>query len=110
MNRPESSYHQPYAPSPYSYTPNPSLSSHVSLDEEIKLSATPQQRELHESLAEIFAIIIALDYVEKAFVKDSIAQEECVIGLFFEPSPFPPSLPFPSLPTPIPLPTEELIF
>ncbi|KAF8448286.1 vacuolar protein sorting-associated, partial [Terfezia claveryi] len=65
-----------YAPSPYSYTPNPTLSSPISLDDEIKLWATPQQRELHESLAEIFSIIVTLDYVEKAFVKDVIAQGE----------------------------------
>ncbi|KAF8473503.1 VPS28 protein-domain-containing protein [Kalaharituber pfeilii] len=72
-------HHQPYAPSPYSYTPNPSLSSQVSLDEEIKLSTTVQQRELNESLAEIFSIIVTLDFVEKAYVKDTITQEEYTI-------------------------------
>ena len=78
MSRPPT-YHPPYAPSPYSYTPNPILSSPISLDEEIKLSSTPQQRELNESLAEIFSIITTLDYVEKAFVKDVIAQEEYTV-------------------------------
>ncbi|KAF8419937.1 vacuolar protein sorting-associated [Tirmania nivea] len=78
MSRP-TTYHPPYAPSPYSYTPNPTLSSPISLDEEIKLSLTSQQRELNESLAEIFSIIVTLDYVEKAFVKDVIAQEEYTV-------------------------------
>ncbi|KAI5780332.1 VPS28 protein-domain-containing protein [Peziza echinospora] len=77
MNNPaQPKYHQPYAPTPYSYTPNPSLSSHVSLDEEIKLSTTTQQRELNESLAEIFSIIVTLDFVEKAYVKDTVTHEE----------------------------------
>ena len=69
--------YQPYAPSPYSYTPSPhSLSTSISLDEEVKLSTTSQQRELNESLAEIFSIIVTLDFLEKAYIKDSINQEE----------------------------------
>ena len=69
--------YQPYAPSPYSYTPSPhSLSTSISLDEEVKLSTTLQQRELNESLAEIFSIIVTLDFLEKAYIKDSINQEE----------------------------------
>ena len=78
MNPPQPNYHQPYAPSPYSYTPDPSVASKVSLDEEIKLSTTTQQRELNESLAEIFSIIVTLDFVEKAYVKDTITHEEYV--------------------------------
>lgn len=68
--------YQPYAPSPYSYTPNPTTSASISLDEEVKLSTTAAQRELNESLSDIFSIIIALDFLEKAFVRDSIKQEE----------------------------------
>ena len=68
--------YQPYAPSPYSYTPSPhSLSTSISLDEEVKLSTTVQQRELNESLAEIYSIIVTLDFLEKAYIKDSISQE-----------------------------------
>ncbi|KAL7275233.1 Vacuolar protein-sorting-associated protein 28 [Rhizina undulata] len=74
MNVPK---YQPYAPSPYSYTPSPhALSSSISLDEEVKLSTTAQQRELNESLAEIYSIVVALDFLEKAYIKDSINQEE----------------------------------
>lgn len=68
--------YQPYAPSPYSYTPSPhSLSTSISLDEEVKLSTSSQQRELNESLAEIYSIIVTLDFLEKAYIKDSINQE-----------------------------------
>ncbi|KAH0609474.1 uncharacterized protein H6S33_012960 [Morchella sextelata] len=67
--------YQPYAPSPYSYTPSPhALSTSISLDEEVKLSTTSQQRELNESLAEIYSIIVTLDFLEKAYIKDSINQ------------------------------------
>src|SRR5690606_20332011 len=68
--------YQPYAPSPYSYTPNPTTSASISLDEEVKLSTTTQQRELNESLSDIYSIIVALDFLEKAFVRDRIKQEE----------------------------------
>lgn len=68
--------YQPYAPSPYSYTPSPhALSTSISLDEEVKLSTSSQQRELNESLAEIYSIIVTLDFLEKAYIKDSINQE-----------------------------------
>lgn len=35
-------------------------------------STTPQQRETIDALSEIYSIIIALDHVEKAYLKDSI--------------------------------------
>ncbi|KAI5804566.1 vacuolar protein sorting-associated [Geopyxis carbonaria] len=66
-----SNYHQqPYAPTPYLPTPLPSSSQN--LDTEIKLHTTTTERELYESLAEIHAIIVSLEFLEKAFVKDSI--------------------------------------
>lgn len=87
-----------YAPTPYSYMPNPSLSSTINLDEvqpptssrplhttviadtklnqEIKLSSTAAERELNDSLAEIYSIIITLDGLEKAYIKDSIPEAE----------------------------------
>ncbi|KAA8913874.1 vacuolar protein sorting-associated [Sphaerosporella brunnea] len=60
----------PYAPTP-SYLPRP-LSTTVNLDAEVKLFTTSAQREFYESLAEIHAIIVTLEFLEKAFVKDSI--------------------------------------
>lgn len=87
---------QPYAPTPYSYMPNPSLSAIISLDEvlpstlsstvynrsnmninqEVKLSSTAAERDLYDSLAEIYSIIITLDGLEKAYIKDSIPETE----------------------------------
>jgi len=84
-----------YAPSPYSYVPNPSLAATINLDEvlpcscssscpgpywanppaqEVKLSA--KERDLYDSLAEIYSIIITLDGLEKAYIKDSITEAE----------------------------------
>ncbi|KAF8535621.1 putative vacuolar protein sorting-associated protein Vps28 [Trichophaea hybrida] len=62
-------FHQPYAPTTYL---TPPLSTNLNLDAEVKLYNTPAQRELYESLAEIHAIIVTLEFLEKAFVKDSI--------------------------------------
>jgi len=62
------SYYQPYAPTPY--LPRPITS--TNLDHEIKLFSSPSERELYESLAEIHAIIVTLEFLEKAFVRDSI--------------------------------------
>ncbi|KAI1969440.1 Vacuolar protein-sorting-associated protein 28 [Ophidiomyces ophidiicola] len=65
-----------YAPSPYSYTPNLALSATINLDEEVKLASTPAERDLYESLAEIYSIIVTLDGLEKAYIKDAVAESE----------------------------------
>ncbi|KAI9714552.1 MAG: hypothetical protein M1812_006357 [Candelaria pacifica] len=65
-----------YAPSPYSYTPNPSLSATINLDEEVKLATTTTERDLYDSLAEIYSIIVTLDALEKAYLKDSVTESE----------------------------------
>jgi ESCRT-I complex subunit VPS28 len=63
----------PYAPtSKLSY----SASNRPGLNEEITLFSTPKQRELYESLAEIYSIVVALDKLEKAYLKDSVSQHE----------------------------------
>ncbi|KAF2143726.1 uncharacterized protein K452DRAFT_285759 [Aplosporella prunicola CBS 121167] len=66
----------PYAPTPYSYTPTSSLTATINLDEEVKLSANSAERELYESLAELYSIITTLDALEKAFLKDSVGEAE----------------------------------
>jgi len=83
-----------YAPTPYSYTPTSNISATINLDEvsqpqpsprctrqsltllsqEVKLSASSAERDLYESLAEVYSIIITLDALEKAYLKDSIAE------------------------------------
>ncbi|KAI9759308.1 MAG: Vacuolar protein-sorting-associated protein 28 [Chaenotheca gracillima] len=66
----------PYAPTPYSYTPDASLSATINLDEEVKLTTSNAESELYDSLAEIYSIIITLDAIEKAYIKDSITEAE----------------------------------
>jgi ESCRT-I complex subunit VPS28 len=65
-----------YAPTPYSYTPNPALSATINLDEEVKLASSSAERDLHESLAEIYSIIVTLDGLEKAYIKDVVTEAE----------------------------------
>ena len=63
-----------YAPTPY--IPRSALNATINLDEEAKLSTTNAERDLNDSLAEIYSIIITLDGLEKAFLKDSINESD----------------------------------
>lgn len=65
-----------YAPTPYSYTPTSSLSAKISLDEEVKLADSAAERDLLDSLAEIYSIIRTLDGLEKAYIKDAVTETE----------------------------------
>ncbi|KAL9057325.1 MAG: hypothetical protein Q9162_002399 [Coniocarpon cinnabarinum] len=65
-----------YAPTPYSYTPHSSLNATINLDEEVRLSTTTAERDLYESLAEVYSIIVTLDALERAFLRDSIAEAD----------------------------------
>ncbi|EFW99573.1 vacuolar protein sorting-associated protein [Grosmannia clavigera kw1407] len=67
---------QSYAPLPPSYVPNTSLSATINLDEEVKLTETRAERDLQESLAEIFSIIVTIDELEKAFFKDAVPESD----------------------------------
>ncbi|KAL2017662.1 hypothetical protein VTK56DRAFT_1876 [Thermocarpiscus australiensis] len=67
---------QPYAPTPHSYVPNTTLSATINLDEEVKLAETRAERDLQDSLAEIFSIIVTIDELEKAFLKDAIPEAD----------------------------------
>ncbi len=44
--------------------------------QEVKLTATRAERDLQDSLAEIFSIIVTLDELEKAFLKDAIPEAD----------------------------------
>lgn len=55
-----------------------------SLDEEVRLYTTNASREKYNLLATLFGIVVALDYLERAYVRDSITAAECVI----HPTPF----------------------
>ncbi len=43
---------------------------------EVKLSSNAAERDLYDSLAEIYSIIITLDGLEKAYIKDSIPEAQ----------------------------------
>lgn len=46
------------------------------VSQEVKLASTPAERDLYESLAEIYSIIITLDGLEKAYIKDAVTESE----------------------------------
>lgn len=48
----------------------------ISLDEEARLYQTNSERERYESLATFYGIIIALEYVERAYVRDAISAAQ----------------------------------
>ena len=62
-----------YAPTPYGYA---SLSARINLDEEVKLADSSAERDLIDSLAEIYSIIRTLDGLEKAYIKDALPEKE----------------------------------
>lgn len=47
-----------------------------SLGQEVKLAETPAERELWDSLAEVYSIIVTLDGIEKAYLKDAIPEKD----------------------------------
>ncbi len=44
--------------------------------QEVKLAETRAERDLQDSLAEIFSIIVTIDELEKAFLKDAIPEAD----------------------------------
>jgi len=46
----------------------------LTFDQEVRLASNAAERDLFESLAEIYSIIITLDALEKAYLKDSIDE------------------------------------
>jgi len=72
--------HVPVRPSPYAppSSASPQIpESSISLDEEVKLhNGTPGQRRVWDDLATIYSIIVSLEFVEKAYVRDTITQAQ----------------------------------
>ena len=58
----------------------------LSLDEEVRLYTTNADREKYNLLSTLFGIVVALDYLERAYVRDSITAAECVERIFDIPS------------------------
>ncbi len=64
-----------YAPAPYGWAvPTSRLSASINLDEEVTFSSLEAEAEMHETLADIFGLLITLDKIERAFLKDSISE------------------------------------
>jgi VPS28 protein len=57
------------------------MSASLSLDEEARLYTTNAEREKYESLATLYGIVVTLDYLERAYVRDSVTAAECVLIL-----------------------------
>ncbi|PPQ98020.1 hypothetical protein CVT26_003082 [Gymnopilus dilepis] len=53
------------------------MNTSISLDEEVRLHSTNAEREKYNNLATLFGIIVALDYLERAYVRDSVTAAEC---------------------------------
>ena len=54
------------------------MSAPFSLDEEVRLYNTNAERERYNLLSTLFGIIVTLDYLERAYVRDSITAAEWV--------------------------------
>jgi ESCRT-I complex subunit VPS28 len=48
----------------------------MNLDEEVRLPTTPAERERTENLATLYSIIVSLEYLERAYVRDSVSSKE----------------------------------
>lgn len=51
---------------------------------EVKLYTNNKERELYENLADVYAIVKALEHLEKAYVRDSVSAKEYVGTLYRE--------------------------
>jgi ESCRT-I complex subunit VPS28 len=65
-----------YAPTPYGYPPNASLAAKINLDDEVRLADSAAERDLIDSLAEVYSIIRTLDGLQKAYIKDALPENE----------------------------------
>ncbi|EIW69936.1 hypothetical protein TREMEDRAFT_68381 [Tremella mesenterica DSM 1558] len=52
------------------------MSSAMNLDQEVRLYTTNAEREKVENLATLFSIIVSLEYLERAYVRDSVSGKE----------------------------------
>ncbi|KAF7731693.1 Vacuolar protein-sorting-associated protein 28 [Apophysomyces ossiformis] len=47
----------------------------INLDEEVRLFSNNKDREKYDNMADLFAIIVLMEHLEKAFIRDSITPE-----------------------------------
>ena len=48
----------------------------LSLDEEVRLWSSNAERDQYTSLSNLFGIVVSLDYLERAYVRDAITAAE----------------------------------
>jgi ESCRT-I complex subunit VPS28 len=48
----------------------------MNLDEEVRLYTTNAERERVENFATLYSIIVSLEYLERAYVRDSVTSKE----------------------------------
>lgn len=66
-----------YAPVHPHHIPNTSFGgARINVDEEVKLADSAAERDLIDSLAEVYSIIRTLDGLEKAYQKDALPENE----------------------------------
>ena len=56
--------------------PSTLIMSTLNLDEEVRLYTTNAEREKYGLLATLFGVIVALEYLERAYVRDSVTASE----------------------------------
>lgn len=52
------------------------MSARLNLDEEVRLYTTNAEREKYGLFATLFGIIVSLEYLERAYVRDSVSASE----------------------------------
>lgn len=69
---------QPFAPTPYLPVP---FHNDVNLNEEVKLYTSTKERDTYDTLSVIYSILVSLEFLEKAYVRDTVSlevyQERC---------------------------------
>jgi ESCRT-I complex subunit VPS28 len=48
----------------------------MNLDEEVRLYTTNAERERVENFATLYGIIVSIEYLERAYVRDSVSSKE----------------------------------
>ncbi|KAI8877201.1 ESCRT-1 complex, Vps28 subunit [Backusella circina FSU 941] len=48
----------------------------INLDEEVRLFTNNKERDKYDNMADLYSIIISMEHLEKAFIRDSITAEE----------------------------------
>jgi ESCRT-I complex subunit VPS28 len=48
----------------------------INLDEEVRLWATNSERESIENFSTLYGLIVSLEYLERAYVRDSVSSKE----------------------------------